>query len=86
MSTTFFCYQCQRHKDLSVKCLTPVSNRACCIGCDERRKVNFAPRVFKKANGTVSVISAEARRDSRIKTTNKRIQQGTPRELRLPHA
>lgn len=86
MSTTFFCYQCQRQKDLSVKCLTSVSKRACCIDCDERRKVDASPKVLAKANGTVSVISAEARRTSRIKVMNRRIQEGTPRELRLPSA
>jgi hypothetical protein len=75
MCKEFFCHQCRRHKDVSLKSTRKVSNSFYCLACDEKLAKMFAPKVGVTADGEVFTIANEHVRTSRIKMANKHIEK-----------
>jgi hypothetical protein len=79
MCNEFFCPNCRRHKDVSLKSERKSGSSYICTACIEMLKKNFAPKTGVTAAGQVFTISNEHVRTARINTANKRAVQSARR-------
>lgn len=77
MCNEFFCPNCRRHKDVTLKSTRKSGSSFICTACIEKIAKAFAPKKGVTAAGVAFTIANEHVRTARINTANKRADSGT---------